>query len=255
MPSKALRKGIVGIEAAIVLIAFVIVAAALAFVVLNMGFTTTQKSKEVMSSGLKEASTALEIDGSILGYAETSGSADEIVIPIKAAPGRGYVDVHPARATVLYWTSGSSGQGFTDIYVAYGYVYFNATSKTYYVVLYDEDNNQLDNANTNKNVLDIDAIRDAVRTIVTASSIGGTSSTPDIYAVVLWVESIQQYLSKDSNLEFGEKAIVLIDITSDTYKLSGYDTFKVELRPPEGAPLTVERTMPPSIDAGVIDLG
>ncbi|GBF09192.1 flagellin [Aeropyrum pernix] len=42
------RKGIVGIEAAIVLIAFVIVAAALAFVALNMGLFTTQKSKEVM---------------------------------------------------------------------------------------------------------------------------------------------------------------------------------------------------------------
>jgi len=38
------RKGVVGIESAIVLIAFVIVAAALAFVVLNMGFSTTQKA-------------------------------------------------------------------------------------------------------------------------------------------------------------------------------------------------------------------
>jgi len=42
------KKGIVGIEAAIVLIAFVIVAAALAFVAINMGMYTTQKSKEVM---------------------------------------------------------------------------------------------------------------------------------------------------------------------------------------------------------------
>jgi len=50
MPTK---KGIVGIEAAIVLIAFVIVAAALAFVVINMGMYTTQKSKEVMQQGLK----------------------------------------------------------------------------------------------------------------------------------------------------------------------------------------------------------
>ncbi|MFZ8790675.1 MAG: archaellin/type IV pilin N-terminal domain-containing protein [Thermosphaera aggregans] len=41
------KKGIVGIEAAIVLIAFVIVATALAFVVMNMGMYTIQKSKEV----------------------------------------------------------------------------------------------------------------------------------------------------------------------------------------------------------------
>ena len=38
------RKGIVGIEAAIVMIAFVIVAAALAFVALNMGMTATQEA-------------------------------------------------------------------------------------------------------------------------------------------------------------------------------------------------------------------
>ena len=40
--SRRKKKGIVGIEAAIVLIAFVIVAAALAFVSLNMGLFTTQ---------------------------------------------------------------------------------------------------------------------------------------------------------------------------------------------------------------------
>jgi flagellin FlaB len=60
------RRGIVGIEAAIVLIAFVVVAAALAFVALNMGFYTTQRSKEVMAQGLAQASSALEIDGTVL---------------------------------------------------------------------------------------------------------------------------------------------------------------------------------------------
>ena len=249
---RRLSRGIVGIEAAIVLIAFVIVAAALAFVVLNMGFTTTQKSKEVMSSGLREASTALEVDGSVLGYASSAGAADEIVIPIKVAPGRGYVDMHPARATIFYWTT---GMGFTNIYVAYGYVYFNSTSNTYWIVLYDDSSNEIGKANTGKNVLDIDAIRDAVQSVIQASSIGGSGSVPDIYAVVLWIDSIQNYSSKDSNLEFGEKAIVLVDIYSTSYKLGGYDPFKLEIKPPEGAPLTIERTMPPSVDQGVIDLG
>jgi len=249
---KRMKRGIVGIEAAIVLIAFVVVAAALAFVVLNMGFTTTQKSKEAMASGLKEASTALEVDGSVLAYAESSGAADEIVIPIKVAPGRGLVDLHPARASILYWTS---EEGFQDIYVAYGYVYFSTTTNTYQVILYDESDNQLGTADTSVNVLDVDKIRDAVRTIINASSIGGDGSTPDIYAVVLWINSLQSYTSKDSTLEFGEKAITLIDITASAYKLGGYEVFKVEIKPPEGAPLTVERSMPPSIDQGVLDLG
>ena len=249
---RKFKKGIVGIEAAIVLIAFVIVAAALAFVVLNMGFTTTQKSKEVMSSGLREASTALEVDGSVLGYASTSGSADEVVVPIKVAPGRGYVDMHPARATIFFWTT---EMGFTNIYVAYGYVYFNSSSGTYKVVLYDESSEQLGTQDTGKNVLDIDAIRNAVQAIIKSSDIGGSNNVPDIYAVTLWIDSIQSYSTKDSNLEFGEKAMVLIDITNDAYKLGGYDQFKIEIKPPEGAPLTIERTMPPSVDQGVIDLG
>ena len=57
--NKRTRRGVVGIESAIVLIAFVIVAAALSFVVLNMGFSTTQKAKSTITSGLGEASSAL----------------------------------------------------------------------------------------------------------------------------------------------------------------------------------------------------
>jgi len=63
-------KGLTGLETAIILIAFVIVAAAFAFVVLNMGFYTAQRSKTIMSSGLGEASSALELDGSVLAYVD-----------------------------------------------------------------------------------------------------------------------------------------------------------------------------------------
>ena len=87
-------RGMVGIEAAIVLIAFVIVAAALAFVALNMGFFTTQKSKEVIARGLEEASSALEVDGAIIG--KNNVTAKELVgiaIPLRLASGRNPVDI------------------------------------------------------------------------------------------------------------------------------------------------------------------
>ena len=57
------HRGVIGIESAIVMIAFVIVAAALAFVVLNMGFSTTQKAKTTIISSLGEASSSLEVAG------------------------------------------------------------------------------------------------------------------------------------------------------------------------------------------------
>lgn len=72
-----------GIEAAIVLIAFVIVAAAFAFMVVNMGLTSTQKSKEAIQQGLKEASCPLTLDGSMLLKSERANNVSVIIIPLK----------------------------------------------------------------------------------------------------------------------------------------------------------------------------
>ena len=76
------RKGIVGIEAAIVLIAFVVIAAALSYVVINMGFFATQKTKETIAEGIAESTAALQLDGTVT--AKTSGGAplleeDEVI--------------------------------------------------------------------------------------------------------------------------------------------------------------------------------
>jgi len=91
------RRGIVGIEAAIVLIAFVVVAAALAFVALNMGFYTTQRSKEVMAQGLAQASSALEIDGTVLAKVD-NGKLVCAIIPIRLSAGQKDVDLTPGKS-------------------------------------------------------------------------------------------------------------------------------------------------------------
>jgi len=59
------KRGMVGIEAAIVLIAFVIVAAAFSFMVVNMGLFSTQRGRETIQQGVSEASSLLTIDGGI----------------------------------------------------------------------------------------------------------------------------------------------------------------------------------------------
>jgi len=91
--SKSTR-GIVGIEAAIVLIAFIIIAAALSYVVINMGFYTTQKTKETMQTGLEESLTALQLDGVVT--AKTNATSSEILyllIPVKLSAGKASVDL------------------------------------------------------------------------------------------------------------------------------------------------------------------
>ena len=85
------RKGMVGIDTAIILIAFVLVAAAVAFVVLDMGMTSAQKAKQTMESGLQESSTALQVDGDVMAYVNTSGAVQVIYIPLGVTPGTGYV--------------------------------------------------------------------------------------------------------------------------------------------------------------------
>lgn len=65
-----------GLEAAIVLIAFVVVAAVFSYVMLGAGFFATQKAQEVTYSGMKQATSNLIMDGMIYGsYSSTTGLA------------------------------------------------------------------------------------------------------------------------------------------------------------------------------------
>lgn len=63
-----------GLEAAIILIAFVIVAALFAYVTLGSGFYATQQTQTVTQSGMKQGTSNLIIDGNLYGiYDENSG--------------------------------------------------------------------------------------------------------------------------------------------------------------------------------------
>jgi len=61
------EEGFTGLEAAIVLIAFVVVAAVFSYVVLGAGFFTTQKSQEVIYTGIQMASSSMEVIGDVYG--------------------------------------------------------------------------------------------------------------------------------------------------------------------------------------------
>ena len=57
------RSGITGLETAIVLIAFIVVAAVFAFAVLTTGLFSTEKAKQTALAGLDEATNTLEPKG------------------------------------------------------------------------------------------------------------------------------------------------------------------------------------------------
>jgi flagellin FlaB len=72
------EKGITGLETAIILIAFVVVAAVFAYTALSAGLFSTQKSQEAVYSGLKEAQSTLELKGGVVAVAGTPGDAGTV---------------------------------------------------------------------------------------------------------------------------------------------------------------------------------
>ena len=72
------QKGITGLETAIILIAFVVVAAVFAYTVLSAGLFATQKSQEAVYAGLKESQGSLELRSGIIATANNTGTSGNI---------------------------------------------------------------------------------------------------------------------------------------------------------------------------------
>jgi flagellin-like protein len=98
------QKGITGLETAIILIAFVVVAAVFAYTVLSAGLFSTQKSQEAVYNGLQETQNTLVVKGAVLSeaepkYADTCEDAADWIV------GEGGAD--SAELTILHEGTGS----------------------------------------------------------------------------------------------------------------------------------------------------
>jgi flagellin FlaB len=109
---KSDDSGFTGLEAAIVLIAFVVVAAVFSYVVLGAGFFTTQKSQETVYKGVEQASTNIQMIGNVYGISSTgSTNIDEIKFSIGLAPGAPTIDLTGLR--IVFSTATSTPQTLT----------------------------------------------------------------------------------------------------------------------------------------------
>lgn len=104
--------GFTGLEAAIVLIAFVVVAAVFSYVVLGAGFFTTQKSQEVVHTGVQQASSTLEIVGNVYGNSDDTGGINAVNFTIALAPGGTAVDF---EKVVLTYSNATQLQTLTRV--------------------------------------------------------------------------------------------------------------------------------------------
>ena len=82
-----------GLEAAIVLIAFVVVAAVFAYVVLGAGFFTTQKAQETVYKSVEQSTTNLLLIGNVYGLSSDNANINEVRFSIGLAPGAPTIDL------------------------------------------------------------------------------------------------------------------------------------------------------------------
>ncbi|KDE54898.1 archaellin/type IV pilin N-terminal domain-containing protein [Methanoculleus sp. MH98A] len=123
--SKMMRNedAFTGLEAAIVLIAFIVVAAVFSYVVLGAGFFTTQKSQEVVHTGVAQASSNMEVSGPVVIAGKDNG-VQNITFYLQLAAGGSPIDMNKTTYAVA---TKSAIQSYTNSTVTMAW-YKNGTT-------------------------------------------------------------------------------------------------------------------------------
>lgn len=194
------QKGITGLETAIILIAFVVVASVFAYTVLSAGLFSTQKSKEAVYSGLEKSRSTLELKGGVIATGNTTSNHTSQLTFTLANAAKG--------EPINFGGSDSAGDGTMST---------NATN------------------------------------VVVMSYVDKDQRVEDLY----WTKKAIGSDDGDDLLESNEKFQITIgDPTSGDDLEAALDPdlgpdkeFTIEIKPPAGAVLAIERTTPPVIDA------
>lgn len=110
-------KGFTGLEAAIVLTAFVVVAAVFSYVVLGAGFFTTDTAKQVVHTGVEQATSSVVLNGDVVADGNITSSPNEIneiIFYLQLSAGRTPVDIKDNTTVISYE---DSNQYIANIYL------------------------------------------------------------------------------------------------------------------------------------------
>jgi len=173
------RRGITGLETAIVLIAFVVVSATFAFAVLSTGLFSSDQAKATINAGLQETTGTLELRGPvIIEWNSTDSKVAKVYFQVALSAGKGKVDLTPGKTLIRY--------------------------------------------------TDPDETAILTGTSFTVTGVGNADS--------------------DSLLEPGELYLITVDLAAAGLTLGADTTFSLEVMPPKGGTLYIERTVPTSPD-------
>ncbi len=264
------QKGITGLETAIVLIAFVVVAAVFAFTVITTGLFSSEKAAQTASAGLGEASTSLTPKGSTLASGNIGNDAVSIVRFKLANSGAQAVGLPAANTLVTY----SDTSNLVTLVRAADATGTTATGPWWFSNWKLGTGDSLDSgevveitvglfttsdSTTTINEGAVYAVADTTLTVVDGSVfaagniiyIGNEQITVTSIATNdLTVVRGANGTTDAAHADLGTIYIVNSRLTTD---LGTNEPFKVEMIPPEGAPFTLTRTSPIEIKA-IMDL-
>lgn len=90
------QRGMTGLETAIILIAFVTVAAVFGYAVLSAGLFSAERGKETIYAGLQQAKANMEISGSVIVYSDNANAkATKILFTVRNAIAGTPIDMTP----------------------------------------------------------------------------------------------------------------------------------------------------------------
>jgi len=86
-------KAFTGLESAIVLTAFVVVAAVFSYVVLGAGFTTSDTAKKTIDEGVKQTTSSVEVAGDVIAQSSDKYKVDTVNVTLQLTAGQAPVDI------------------------------------------------------------------------------------------------------------------------------------------------------------------
>jgi flagellin FlaB len=229
------QRGITGLETAIILIAFVVVASVFSFTVLSTGVFASERSKETVYAGLEEAKSSLEPRGSVIAFKGRAGTAssDDTIYKIAFVLANAIAG-EPVDLTPPY-TADESG---TDPDISSGAEY-----KT--VISYQDKNQYISDVPWTMKLLGqsssdnlLEEGEKAEITVWLLQRLNGVANATDNNGVA-------KYSAADAN---GSSGI----LTAGTL-LNENDQFTIEVKPESGSTLAIQRTSPARLDS-IMDL-
>jgi flagellin FlaB len=187
------ERGITGLETAIILIAFVVVASVFAYTVLSAGIFSSQKGQEAIHSGLEQARSTLEMKGNVVAQGNAT-QVDYLVFCLANALAGEAIDLTPPV---------NDGSGLAD---------GNSTN------------------------------------VVVISYSSGDMRTDDL----AWTSTPMGLDDGDNLLEAGELFEITVDLSGCGETVDTYHTFTIQVKPPVGSVLVIERTTPAALDTNMI---